>query len=43
MEWDGEFRNRIRDRCSVRFRENSVAVVGVVGVYSVEVFRVVWG
>ena len=43
MEWDGGFRNGLRVRASVRFRENSVVVVGVVGVYSVEVVRVVWG
>lgn len=39
LGWD----SKSRVRPSVRFRENSVAVVGVVGLHSVEVVRVVWG
>ena len=40
---DGGFRNGIRVISSILFREDGVAVVGVVGSHSVEVVRVVWG
>lgn len=43
LEWDEGFENGIRVRFGVRFRKNSVVVVGVVGWHSVEVVRVVWG